>query len=130
MVLPARTIRRVRRRPISAAPATDGPRDGESVRGPLDRGSGGVTALVLTGAVVTLALGGLAGIAIVLRVTDAIREAELGAVTIATRALAGDPTPCEPTIPRVEKCLIDDGIATVRIVKDGVRATAVAGPER
>ena len=82
------------------------------------------------GAVVSLALGGLAGVSVILRVTDAIREAELSAAAAATRALAGDPTPCLPAIPRVEKCLVDDGIATVRIAKDGVRATAVAGPER
>lgn len=100
------------------------------MRTSLERGSGGVTALVLMGAVVSLALGGLAGISIVLRVSDTIREAELSAATVATRALAGDPTPCEPVVPRVEKCVVDDGIATVRIAKDGVRATAVAGPER
>ncbi len=100
------------------------------MRSSIERGSGGVTALVLMGAVVSLALGGLAGASVILRVTDAIREAELGAATVATRALAGDPTPCEPAIPRVEKCVVDDGIATVRIAKDGVRATAVAGPER
>lgn len=82
------------------------------------------------GAAVSLALGGLAGVSVILRVTDAIREAELSAATVATRVLAGDPTPCEPAIPRVEKCLIDDGVATVRIAKDGVRASAVAGPER
>ena len=81
-------------------------------------------------AVVSLALGGLAGASVILRVTEAIREAELDAVTVATRALAGDPTPCEPVIPQVEKCLVDDGIATIRIAKEGVRATAVAGPER
>jgi len=100
------------------------------VRTALERGSGGVTALVLMGAVVSLALGGLAGATVIVRVTDTIREAELVAATVATRALAGDPTPCEPAIARVEKCLVDDGIATVRIAKDGVRATAVAGPER
>ncbi len=100
------------------------------MRSPIERGSGGVTALILMGAVVSLALGGLAGATVILRVTDAIREAELSAATVATRALAGDPTPCEPAIPRVDKCLIDNGVATVRIAKDGVRATAVAGPER
>lgn len=102
------------------------------MRAALDRGSGGVTALVLVGAVVSLALGGLAGASVILRVTDTIREAELVASTVATRALAGSPTPCHPapSTTEVEKCLVDDGIATVRIAKDGVRATAVAGPER
>jgi hypothetical protein len=82
------------------------------------------------GAVVVLALGGLGGANVILRVTGAIREAELSAATVASRALAGDPTPCEPELPRVDKCLSDAGIATVRVHIDGVRATAVAGPER
>ena len=99
------------------------------MRTAIDRGSGGVTAIVLMGAVVSLALGGLAGAGVIVRVADAIREAELTASTVATRALAGDPTPCEPALPRVDTCVVDDGIATVRIAKDGVRATAVAGPE-
>ena len=43
------------------------------------------------GAVVSLALGGLAGAAVILRVTDTIREAELGAATVATRSLAPHP---------------------------------------
>ena len=99
------------------------------MRTAIERGSGGVTAIVLMGAVVSLALGGLAGAGVIVRVADTIREAELTASTVATRALAGDPTPCEPALPRVDKCVVDDGIATVRIAKDGVRATAGAGPE-
>lgn len=80
------------------------------------------------GAVVALALGGLGGASVILRVTGALREAELGASTVATRALAGDPSPCEPRVPRVEMCIVDDGVATVRVNVDGVRATAIAGP--
>lgn len=81
-------------------------------------------------AVVLLALGGLGGASVILRVTTAIREAELAAVTVATRAIAGDSTPCAPTIPRTERCIVDDGIATVRLRVDGVVASAIAGPER
>ena len=96
----------------------------------LDRGSGSLTSLVLFGAVVILGLGGLGGAAVILRVTDAIRTAELAAATVATRALAGDPTPCEPAIHAQESCGVTDGVATVRITVDGVTATAVAGPAR
>jgi hypothetical protein len=100
------------------------------MRQSIDRGSGGVTSFVLMGAVVVLALGGLGGASVILRVTSAIREAELAASAVATRALAGDPSPCEPAVPHVEKCIVDDGIATVRVTIAGVRASAVAGPER
>jgi hypothetical protein len=100
------------------------------MRQSLDRGSGGVTSFVLMGAVVVLALGGLGGASVILRVTGAIRDAEAAASAVATRALAGDPSPCEPALPHVEKCIADDGIATVRVNIDGVRATAVAGPDR
>lgn len=82
------------------------------------------------GAVVALALGGLGGASVILRVTGAIREAELAASTVALRALSGDPTPCEPGLPRSEKCIVDDRVATVRVNIDGVRATAVAGPAK
>jgi hypothetical protein len=100
------------------------------VRTALDRGSGSVTSLVLFGAVVLLGLGGLGGAAVILRVTDAIRTAELAASAVATRSLAGDTTPCEPAIQAEESCGVTDGVATVRVLVDGVSATAVAGPDR
>jgi hypothetical protein len=99
------------------------------VRTAIDRGSGSVTSLVLFGAVVLLGLGGLGGAAVILRVTDAIRVAELAASAVATRALAGDPTPCEPALRAQQSCGVTDGVATVRITVDGVTATAVAGPD-
>ena len=89
-----------------------------------------MTSLVLFGAVVMLGLGGLGGAAVILRVTDAIRTAELAASTVATRALAGDPTPCAPATRGQESCAVTNGVATVRVSKDGVSATAVAGPDR
>ena len=64
------------------------------MRTALDNGSGSVTSLVMFGAVVMLGLGGLGGAAVILRVTDAIRTAELTASAVATRALSGDTTPC------------------------------------
>ncbi|MEY4312499.1 MAG: hypothetical protein RLZZ319_8, partial [Actinomycetota bacterium] len=60
----------------------------------------------------------------------ALRTAELAAVSIATRALAGDPTPCEPSVPTVIECEVDGVIASATIDRDGTRATATAGPER
>ena len=64
------------------------------------------------------------------QITGAIRQAELTASAIASRALAGDPTPCDPLPKVAETCHVDDGVATVRIVLDGFRASAIAGPER
>jgi hypothetical protein len=87
-----------------------------------------VTSLVLLGSVVILALGGLGGANVIMRVTAALRNAELAATSVATRALAGDTTPCEPTIAGTESCVVAHGVATVRSRKDGVVATAVAGP--
>ena len=107
-----------------------GPCHGDTVRAALDRGSGSVTSLVLFGAVVMLGLGGLGGAAVILRVTDAIRTAELAASTVATRALAGDPTPCEPATRGQESCAVANEVATVRVFRDGVSATAIAGPDR
>ena len=98
------------------------------MRTALERGSGSVTSLVLLGSVVVLVLGGLGGANVILRVTAALRNAELAATSVATRALAGDPTPCEPTIAGAESCVVAHGVATVRSRKDGVVATAVAGP--
>jgi hypothetical protein len=89
-----------------------------------------VTSLVLFGAVVLLGLGGLGGAGVILRVTEAIRTAELTASAVATRALAGDPTPCEPALRGQESCGVTDGVATLRVSVNGVTATAVAGPER
>jgi len=100
------------------------------VRTALESGSGTVTSLVMFGAVVLLGLGGLGGAAVILRVTDAIRTAELAASAVATRALAGDPTPCEPELQAQDSCGVTDGVATVQITVDGVTATAVAGPDR
>jgi hypothetical protein len=120
----------LRRRSFPAATAAHGPHHGDAVRIALDRGSGSVTSLVLFGAVVMLGLGGLGGAAVILRVTDAIRTAELAASTVATRALAGDPTACEPATRGQESCAVTNGVATVRVSKDGVSATAVAGPDR
>jgi hypothetical protein len=100
------------------------------VRTALDRGSGSLTSLVLFGAAVLLGLGGLGGAAVILRVTDAIRTAELAASAVATRSLAGDPTPCAPALRAQESCGVTDGVATVRVLVDGVSATAVAGPDR
>jgi hypothetical protein len=100
------------------------------VRTALDRGSGSVTSLVLFGAVVILGLGGLGGAAVIIRVTDAIRTAELAASAVATRALAGDTTPCDPALRTQDTCGVTDGVATVQITVDGVTATAVAGPDR
>ncbi len=82
------------------------------------------------GAVVLLGLGGLGGAAVILRVTDAIRNAELTASAVATRALAGNTTPCEPEFPAQNSCGVTDGVATVQITIDGVTASAVAGPDR
>ena len=98
------------------------------MRTALERGSGSLTSLALLGSVVILALGGLGGANVILRVTAALRNAELAATSVATRALAGDPTPCEPAISGTESCVIAHGVATVRARKDGVVATAVAGP--
>ena len=100
------------------------------MRTPLDRGSGSVTSLVLFGAVVLLGLGGLGGAAVILRVTETIRTAELVAAAVATRSLAGDPTPCDPASREQQACTVMDGVATVRVLVDGVTATAVAGPDR
>ena len=77
-----------------------------------------------------LGLGGLGGAAVILRVTDALRTAELAAATVATRALAGNLTPCKPAIQAQDSCGVTDGVATVRVTVDGVTATAVAGPDR
>ena len=98
------------------------------MRAAIERGSGSVTSLVLLGSVVILALGGLGGANVIMRVTAALRNAELAATSVATRALAGDPTPCEPAISGTESCVIAHGVATVRARKGGVVATAVAGP--
>lgn len=130
MVGSPRALGNLRRRSFSTATAAHGPCHGDTVRTPLDRGSGSVTSLVLFGAVVLLGLGGLGGAAVILRVTDAIRTAELAASTVATRTLAGDPTPCEPATPGQESCAVTNGVATVRVSNDGVIATAVAGPDR
>ena len=130
MVRANRTLRGVCRCADAATPSAHGPRHGDTVRQSLDRGSGAVTSFVLIGAVVVLALGGLGGASVIVRVTSAIRDAELLASTVATRSQSGDPTPCEPEVPRIEKCIVDDGIATVRVNLDGVRASAVAGPDR
>ena len=100
------------------------------MRTALDGGSGSVTSLVMFGAVVLLGLGGLGGAAVILRVTDAIRTAELTASAVATRALSGDTTPCEPRLRALNSCGVTDGVATVQITVDGVTATAVAGPDR
>ena len=89
-----------------------------------------MTSLVLFGAVVLLGLGGLGGAGIILRVTESIRAAELTASAVATRALAGDPTPCEPALRAQEFCAVTDGVATVRVAVNGVTASAVAGPDR
>ncbi len=98
------------------------------MRAAIERGSGSVTSLVLLGSVVILALGGLGGANVIMRVTAALRNAELAATSVATRALAGDTTPCEPAITGTESCVVAHGVATVRSRKDGVVATAVAGP--
>jgi len=100
------------------------------VRASLERGAGSVTTLVFFGAVVVLALGGLGGASVILRATTALRAAEIAATTVATRALAGDTTPCEPEVARTESCIMDGEVATVRMATDGVVATAIAGPER
>ena len=120
----------MRRRSIPPATPAYGTRHGDTVRSALDRGSGSVTAVVLFSSVVLLALGGLAGAGVILRVTDALRSSEIAAVTVATRAIAGDPTPCEPAITAQQSCVVSDGVATVRLTVDGVSVTAVAGPER
>ena len=119
----------MRRCPTSTTSSVHGTRHGDAVRTALERGSGSLTSLALLGSVVVLALGGLGGATVILRVTAALREAELAATSVASRALAGDPTPCEPAINRIESCLIAHGVATVRLSKDGVVATAVAGPD-
>lgn len=117
------------RRGIPAAPSADGARHGDTVRAPIDRGSGSVTTLTLIGACVVLALGGLGGATVILRVTTAVRQAEIAASAVATRALAGDATPCSPAPRHSEYCEVNDGMATVRVVTDGVVATAIAGPD-
>lgn len=130
MVDSSRAFGNLRRRSVPATLAAHGPCHGDTVRTALDRGSGSVTSLVLFGAVVMLGLGGLGGAAVILRVTDAIRTAELAASAVATRALAGDPTPCQPATRAQETCAVANGVATVRIKVGGVVATAVAGPDR
>ena len=125
-----RALGNLRRRSFPAATSSNGPCHGDTVRTALDRGSGSVTSLVLFGAVVLLGLGGLGGAAVILRVTDTIRAAELAASTVATRALAGDPTPCEPATRGQESCAVTNEVATVRVFRDGVSATAIAGPDR
>ncbi len=84
----------------------------------------------MTGLVVTLALGGLFGAATLIRVTGAVRTAELAAFTVATRALAGNADPCVPRVDTVTTCSLDGLVATVSIERDGTVATATAGPER
>jgi hypothetical protein len=96
----------------------------------VSRGSGSVMSVALIGLAITVMFGGLYGAATLFRVTGALRSAELAAITVATRALAGDPTPCEPAIPTVASCSIDGLVATTSINRDGTRATATAGPER
>ena len=82
-------------------------------------------------AVVLLGLGGLAGANVIVRVTDAIRAAETEAAAAATRALAGDTEPCDSVSSAVIDCVLDDdGSVTLRLVRDGVTASAIAGPER
>ena len=99
------------------------------MRSTLDRGSGSVTTLTLLGACVVLALGGLGGATVILRVTTAVRQAEIAASAVATRALAGAATPCVPAPRDFEFCEVHDGMATVRVVTDGVVASAIAGPD-
>jgi hypothetical protein len=99
------------------------------VRTALDRGSGSVTSLALIGACVVLALGGLGGATVIFRITEAIRNAELVAASVATRALAGDPTPCEPMPPGTRNCRVHNGVATIQTMTAGVVASAVAGPD-
>ena len=57
-------------------------------------------------------------------------SAELAAVTIATRTLAGDPDPCDPHVDTVTECSVNGLVATVTAVRDGTVATATAGPDR
>lgn len=99
------------------------------MRRSLDRGSGSLTSLILMSSVVLLALGGLGGARVILRVTDALRDAENIAVSVATRAIEGDSTPCEPTFDGIERCDVVEGVATVRVRLGGVVASAVAGPD-
>lgn len=99
------------------------------MRSALDRGSGGMTAVVLFGAMVMLGLGGLAGANVILRVTSVIRAAESAAHAVASRVSAGDGSPCASMDNRVELCTVDNGVATVRLTLDGATATAVAGPD-
>ena len=89
-----------------------------------------MTSAALVGLVVTLAVGGLFGVSTLLRITGAVRSAELAAFTVATRALAGFPDPCVPHVATVTTCTVDGVIATVTISRDGTVATATAGPER
>ena len=88
-----------------------------------------MTTLTLIGACVVLALGGLGGATVILRVTTAVRQAEIAASAVATRALAGDATPCVPAPRDSEFCEVHEGMATVRVVTDGVVASAIAGPD-
>jgi hypothetical protein len=86
--------------------------------------------VALIGLAITVMFGGLYGAATLFRVAGALRSSELAAISVATRALAGDPTPCEPTIPTVTACSIHGLVATTTINRDGTTATATAGPER
>ena len=77
-----------------------------------------------------MGFGLLAGISVMVHATAALRAAEHEAIAIATERAAGERDPCVRASPPVVSCSIDRLSATVAVVVHGVRATAVAGPER
>ena len=96
----------------------------------VERGSGTVTGIVAVGGVVALGFGLIAGISVMVHATAALRAAEREAISVATERAAGERDPCARSAPLVISCSTAGLSATVTVVLQGVRATAVAGPER
>ena len=96
----------------------------------VERGSGTVTSLVAVGGAVALGFGLLAGISVMVHATAALRAAERAAIAVATERTAGERDPCVRMTAPIVACSIDGLSATVTVALNGVRATAIAGPER
>ena len=96
----------------------------------VERGSGTVTSLVAVGGAVALGFGLLAGISVMVHATAALRAAEREAIAVATERASGECDPCARTTSAVVACSIDGLSATVTVALHGVRASALAGPER
>ena len=96
----------------------------------LERGSGTATTLIVIGGITALAFGLLSGISAVRHATDALRTAEREAIGAATAFSEGEPDPCARVHETVVDCVRDGRAVTVTVVRNGIRASATAGPDR